>query len=180
MHLVPLYLLLETHPLYLFLLVVTPVCLPQSLYLLQGALMAPLEYRLAGVLSLAGLLSSTSHLLVDYLQRYHRIVVTRSALSKLFKRLGLSWKRGKLKVTSPDPDYQIKRQRIETLKKSLFECGVGRRHEDRWQQGHDAEECQCASPFHPGPPSFSPNFRRNVVRRTGQDNTGSMTSVTRR
>lgn len=59
----------------------------------------------------------TQELLVQYLAHYQKVSLTQSALSHLFKRLGIRWNRGKLKVTSPDPDYQVKRQRIEALKK---------------------------------------------------------------
>jgi transposase len=59
----------------------------------------------------------TQTLLVHYLLMYHQVSMSQSALSYLFKRLGISWNRGKLKVTSPDPDYQVKRSRIEALKK---------------------------------------------------------------
>jgi len=56
-------------------------------------------------------------LLVTYLQQYHGVFVTQSAICKHLKRMGLRFNRGKLKVTSPDPLYTVKRQRIEELKK---------------------------------------------------------------
>ena len=59
----------------------------------------------------------TQELLVEYVAQVHGIAVAQSTLSLLLKRLGIRWNRGKLKVTSPDPLYTVKRERIETLKK---------------------------------------------------------------
>lgn len=59
----------------------------------------------------------TQELLVTYLQQYHGRNVTQSAICKHLKRIGLRLNRGKLKVTSPDPLYTVKRQRVEELKK---------------------------------------------------------------
>jgi len=55
-------------------------------------------------------------LLVEYCFQYLGVQITQSAISTLLKRLGIKWNRGKLKVTSPDPLYTVKRERIETLK----------------------------------------------------------------
>jgi transposase len=60
----------------------------------------------------------SQELVLDYLRVYHGILLTQPALSKLLKRQGIRWNRGKLKVTSPDPLYTVKRERIERLKKS--------------------------------------------------------------
>ena len=57
-------------------------------------------------------------LLMDYVRLYEGVTVTQSTISKALKRLGIRWNRGKLKVTSPDPLYTVKRQRIDDLKKS--------------------------------------------------------------
>ena len=59
----------------------------------------------------------TQELLVTYFQCYHGLLVTQSAICKHLKRVGLRFNRGKLKVTSPDPLYTVKRERIEGLKK---------------------------------------------------------------
>ena len=59
----------------------------------------------------------TQALVVDYLREYHGISVTQSAVSHCLKRHKMSWNRGALKVTSPDPLYTVKRERIDTLKK---------------------------------------------------------------
>ena len=59
----------------------------------------------------------TQELVVEYLQTYHGILVTQSAVSRCLKQHKLAWNRGALKVTSPDPLYTIKRERIESLKK---------------------------------------------------------------
>ncbi len=55
-------------------------------------------------------------LLKQYLWHYHQIDVSKSAISGTFKRLGIPWNRAKKKVTSPDPLYTVKRQRVEQLK----------------------------------------------------------------
>jgi len=60
----------------------------------------------------------TQELLIAYFEMYHDLKVKQSAISKRLKQLGLSWNRGKLKVTSPDPLYTLKRERINELKKS--------------------------------------------------------------
>lgn len=56
-------------------------------------------------------------LLVAYLRGYHGVTVTRQAVAASLKRHGVRLNRGKLKVTSPDPLYTVKRDRIEVLKK---------------------------------------------------------------
>jgi len=67
----------------------------------------------------------TQELLVEYCKKYLETELAQSSLCLLFKRLGIKWNRGKLKVTSaerlslsaPDPLYTVKRERVETLKK---------------------------------------------------------------
>ena len=56
--------------------------------------------------------------LVTYLHRYHGITVTRQAIAASLKRHGLRLNRGRLKVTSPDPLYTVKRDRLNVLKTS--------------------------------------------------------------
>jgi transposase len=58
----------------------------------------------------------TQALMVDYLAAYHAVPVTQAAVSQMFKRVGIKWKRAKLRVQSPDPLYVVKRQRVESLK----------------------------------------------------------------
>lgn len=60
----------------------------------------------------------TQKLLVDYCCQYLGISLTRSAISIMLKNIGIPWNRGKLKVTSPDPLYKLKRERVDELKKS--------------------------------------------------------------
>lgn len=57
-------------------------------------------------------------LLVTYLRCYHEITVTRQAVAASLKHDGVRLNRGKLKVTSPDPLYTVKRDRLDALKKS--------------------------------------------------------------
>lgn len=60
----------------------------------------------------------TQALIQDYLREYHHVSVTQQAISATIKRHKIAWNRGALKVTSPDPLYPVKRERIDTLKKS--------------------------------------------------------------
>jgi transposase len=62
----------------------------------------------------------TQELVQAYLRQYHQVSVTQQAISACIKRHKVSWNRGKLKVTSPDPLYTVKRDRIDTLKKTLL------------------------------------------------------------
>jgi len=59
----------------------------------------------------------TQELLVSYCSTYLGVSITQARLAQIFKKLGINWNRGKLKVTSPDPLYTVKRERVETLKK---------------------------------------------------------------
>lgn len=59
----------------------------------------------------------TQELVVEYLRAYDDITVTQPAVSLCLKHHKISWNRGALKVTSPDPLYIVKRERIDTLKK---------------------------------------------------------------
>jgi len=59
----------------------------------------------------------TQELLAEYFRLYHGIAVSQPSISLTLKKFGLKWNRGKLKVTSPDPLYIVKRERTETLKK---------------------------------------------------------------
>lgn len=55
--------------------------------------------------------------IVTYLHCYHGITVTRQAVAANLKRHGIRLNRGRLKVTSPDPLYTVKREQLDTLKK---------------------------------------------------------------
>jgi transposase len=55
-------------------------------------------------------------LLQEYLAEYHQVQLSQSAISKTLRKAGVSWRRAKLRVTSPDPLYTVKRERLETLK----------------------------------------------------------------
>jgi transposase len=59
----------------------------------------------------------TQELVVEYLRAYYAVTVTQPAVSLCLKRHKISWNRGALKVTSPDPLYLVKRERIDSLKK---------------------------------------------------------------
>jgi len=58
----------------------------------------------------------TQELMVQYLAIYCRVKVTQPAISTMLKRVGLKWKRAKLRIKSPDPLYVVKRQRVDSLK----------------------------------------------------------------
>lgn len=64
----------------------------------------------------------TQQLICRYRQEYHALTVSQRTVSNAIKRVGLNWRRTKLRVHSPDPLYVVKRQRIETLK-TLAESG---------------------------------------------------------
>ena len=59
----------------------------------------------------------TYKMLSQYCCEYLGVQMGQSGIGMLMKRLDIRWNRGKLKVTSPDPDYAVKRERIEALKK---------------------------------------------------------------
>lgn len=59
----------------------------------------------------------TLGLLAEYLFHYHGILVCVQTISNALSDAGYSRGRSKLRVTSPDPEYEIKRQRVESLKK---------------------------------------------------------------
>ena len=59
----------------------------------------------------------TLQLLVSYVDLYYDIETTTVTVSAALKRQGLRLGRSKLRVTSPDPEYTVKRQRVEDLKK---------------------------------------------------------------
>jgi transposase len=57
----------------------------------------------------------TQALLCQYLQAYHQIEVSQPTVAKYLCQVGIRWRRAKLRVYSPDPLYQLKRQRIQHL-----------------------------------------------------------------
>ena len=60
----------------------------------------------------------TLALLVRYLRVFHQVDVAESTIYLALSRAGFRRGRTKLTVTSPDPDYEVKRQRIEALGKA--------------------------------------------------------------
>jgi transposase len=60
----------------------------------------------------------TYKMLSVYCHEYLGVQMGQSGIGMLMKRMDIRWNRGKLKVTSPDPQYTVKRERVETLKKS--------------------------------------------------------------
>lgn len=59
----------------------------------------------------------TYELIQQYIEQSLQIKVTISTIWNHLRRVGFTSGRAKLSITSPDPDYQVKRQRLETLKK---------------------------------------------------------------
>lgn len=59
----------------------------------------------------------THELLIEYFQHYYGVSVVQSTISECLKRHKIRWNRGKLKVTSPDPLYTVKREHIDRVKK---------------------------------------------------------------
>jgi len=53
-----------------------------------------------------------------YIAHYLKIKVSIGTIWNHLRRIGYTSGRAKLSITSPDPDYQVKRERLEVLKKS--------------------------------------------------------------
>jgi transposase len=87
----------------------------------------------------------TQELVVEYLHQYHGITVTQAAVSLCLKQHKIPWNRGKLKVTSPDPLYTVKRERIETLKKNA---------EQGTLTSHDVPDADLSQPARPAKLTF--------------------------
>jgi len=60
----------------------------------------------------------TQEILSLYCHEYLKVKMNQSSICMLLKRMKIKWNRGKLKVTSPDPLYTVKRERVDELKKS--------------------------------------------------------------
>lgn len=58
----------------------------------------------------------TQGLLCTYLDLYHGLKVSQPVLGRHLKKVGIAWKRIRLRVHSPDPLYQVKRERVEGLR----------------------------------------------------------------
>ena len=56
-------------------------------------------------------------LIQNYITTYLQIKVTIGTIWNHLRRVGYTSGRAKLSITSPDPDYQVKRQRVDNLKK---------------------------------------------------------------
>lgn len=56
-------------------------------------------------------------LIQNYIATYLQIKVSISTIWNHLRRVGYTSGRAKLSITSPDPDYQVKRQRVDELKK---------------------------------------------------------------
>ncbi len=59
----------------------------------------------------------TYDLVQQYLEQYLDIKVTMSTIWNHLRKVGFTSGRAKLSITSPDPDYQVKRHRVEALEK---------------------------------------------------------------
>jgi transposase len=59
----------------------------------------------------------TYELIQRYIDHYHQIKVTISTIWNHLRRVGFTSGRAKLSITSPDRDYQVKRQCVEALGK---------------------------------------------------------------
>lgn len=59
----------------------------------------------------------TYALIQQYIETYLQLKVTISTIWNHLRRVGFTSGRAKLSITSPDPEYQVKRQRVEDLKK---------------------------------------------------------------
>lgn len=59
-------------------------------------------------------------LLQKYIRVYLGLKVCISAIWKHLRRIGYTSGRAKLSITSPDPEYQVKRKRVEDLEKKVL------------------------------------------------------------
>lgn len=59
-------------------------------------------------------------LLVQYFARYHHTSVSQTTISNSMRAAGVRWRRAKLKVHSPDPLYEVKKMRVESLRKKAL------------------------------------------------------------
>ena len=59
----------------------------------------------------------TLQLLSEYLHLYHGVKISISHLWYILRQHKINMGRSQLKITSPDPDYIVKRDRVQTLKK---------------------------------------------------------------
>ncbi len=59
----------------------------------------------------------TLGLLARYMRIFHQVDVAEATIYNVLSRVGFRRGRTKLTVTSPDPDYEVKRRRIEALGK---------------------------------------------------------------
>lgn len=59
----------------------------------------------------------TYELIQQYIETYLQLKVTISTIWNHLRRVGFTSGRAKLSITSPDPDYQVKRHRVEALQK---------------------------------------------------------------
>jgi len=63
----------------------------------------------------------TQELLCSYLKHYHDIKVTQGALCQHLKKVGVRWKRVRLRVHSPDPLYIVKREQVDGLRQRALD-----------------------------------------------------------
>ena len=59
----------------------------------------------------------TYELVQQYIEQYLQIKVAMSTIWNHLRKVGFTSGRAKLSITSPDPEYQVKRQRLEELEK---------------------------------------------------------------
>lgn len=61
----------------------------------------------------------TYELVQQYIEKELEIKVTIGTIWNHLRKVGFTSGRAKLSITSPDPEYQVKRQRVEELKKKV-------------------------------------------------------------
>jgi transposase len=61
----------------------------------------------------------TYELVQQYLEHYLALKVSISTIWNHLRRVGFTSGRAKLSITSPDPEYQVKRQRVKELEKKV-------------------------------------------------------------
>jgi transposase len=61
----------------------------------------------------------TYELVQQYIEQYLQLKVAISTIWNHLRKVGFTSGRAKLSITSPDPEYQVKRNRLEELKKKV-------------------------------------------------------------
>lgn len=90
-----------------------------------------------------------------YCQEYLSISVTQTAICKCLSKLGIKWNRGKLKVTSPDALYSVKRERVEKLREKALQGNLSSHDAENADPSSEADRARTSGPLKKRPISLS-------------------------